>query len=243
MAVFANDTSPFWVHHRAEIAHALGQLQKSGALLTAQLEGSTQQFVTIVLEVNMDADYLMLDLPGETTLLASIGKGRGLAIRSQVNGIRVEFHVSHLSLVQLQGSAALRVKFPERLLKMQRRACFRVSMPVTRPATCHVPLADGQILPCRIADISLGGVSLSCKPDEAPLCLGEIYEGCQLKLRDFGIIEVTLQIRYASKHRRDQKRAPRRYGCEFLNLGRVQVTTIRRYVAQMEREHRALARS
>jgi flagellar brake protein len=239
----ADKNSPFWLYSKVEIAYTLKYLHGSAALLTAHLEGSKHQFITAILEVSNEADYLMLDAPSDSTLLAQIEKHKGFVLRSNVNGIRVEFRADNSGIAQVQGSSALRVKFPERLLKVQRREYFRVSAPVTRPATCTIPQPDGPAVQCRISDISLGGVALSSKPEETPLPVGATYEGCRLNLQDFGTLEVALLIRYASEIRQDDKLAPRRYGCEFLHLRRAQETAIQRYVLQLERDRGALAKS
>ncbi len=129
----ANDKSPYWLHSKVDIAYTLNALHRSRTMMTGRMEPAGVSFVTVILEVNADKSYLLLDAPSDEKHREQIGKGGGLSLQSSLDGARVEFRSEQGELIELDGVPAIRLKLPQRILKVQRRAYFRASIPLRPP--------------------------------------------------------------------------------------------------------------
>lgn len=237
----AGDESPYWLHSKIDIAYTLNSLHKSRTIMTGRMEPAGVSFITVILEVNADKSYLLLDAPGNQNDGAQIQSGGGLSLQGSIDGARIEFKSDEADQIEFAGKPAIRLKFPQRILKVQRRAYFRASIPPKRPITCLVPLRRNSVLTCQVVDIGLGGVALSAPEDAPELIAGKTYDRCQIHLHEAGDLEVSVRVHHASVSERGSKYSVRRYGCEFVGLRSPQETAIQRYVLQLERERRIAA--
>lgn len=92
-----------------------------------------------------------------------------------------------------------------------------------------------------MTDISIGGVSLAI---EAPLRLpqpGEQIREAHIELPGVGTVRGTLEVVHGLEtESEDAKRL--RVGCRFVNLPGPNVTLLQRYITQLERDRRHVAR-
>ncbi len=237
----ANDESPYWLHSKVDIAYTLNALHKSRTIMTGRMEPAGLSFITVILEVNADSSYLLLDAPGNDSQREQIQNGNGLSLQGSMDGARIEFRSEQAALAELEGKPAIRLTLPQRILKVQRRAYFRASIPLQKPITCSVPFPNNSVLACQVVDIGLGGIALSASANSPELKAGNTYDKCQINLHEAGNLEVCVRIQHASVAKRDGNNSVRRYGCEFVGLRSAQETMIQRYVLQLERERRAAA--
>ena len=71
----AGDESPYWLHSKVDIAYTLNALQKARTIMTGRMEPAGVSFITVILEVNADRSYLLLDAPGNQKDSAQIQIG------------------------------------------------------------------------------------------------------------------------------------------------------------------------
>ncbi|MSQ59813.1 MAG: hypothetical protein EXR36_09290 [Betaproteobacteria bacterium] len=237
----SSDESPYWLNTKVDIAYTLSALQKSRTIMTARMEAGGISFVAVVLEVHAEKNYLLLDAPANDKDKARIEAGKSLSLDGSMDGARIAFKSESPELTSLAGQAAIRLDLPQRVLKVQRRAYYRASIPFRRPITCSVPLLDKSVLACQVLDIWLGGIALSAPADYPELDAGKTYKACRIDLHEAGSMDVSIRIQHASAPSRDSKNSVRRYGCEFMGLRSSQETVIQRFVLQLERERRAAA--
>ena len=234
----ASDDSPYWLHSAKEIAFTLNELRKSRLALTAHVAQSGSQFISAILEVDAGKGLIYFDAPPQRMQQASVN-GSDVALRGTVDGVRVEFLARGATLTQIDGAPAVQAKLPDRVLKIQRRAYFRIAIPFSRPVTCLVPRRGSLALHCQVLDIGLGGIALSADEKDDALAEDTVFERCMIDLHDAGKLEARLRVLHASLIRRNDKPGIRRYGCEFVELKSAQETLIQRFVLQLERERRA----
>lgn len=153
----SSDESPYWLNTKVDIAYTLSALQKSRTIMTARMEAGGISFVAVVLEVHAEKNYLLLDAPANDKDKARIEAGKSLSLDGSMDGARIAFKSESPELTSLAGQAAIRLDLPQRVLKVQRRAYYRASIPFRRPITCSVPLLDKSVLACQVLDIGLGG--------------------------------------------------------------------------------------
>ena len=132
----------------------------------------------------------------------------------------------------------------EVLLRLQRREYFRIQMPAGIPVTCTLyDYQGGAAITLQVYDISLGGLSLVLNARIPGFEIGTIYNRCELDLREYGIIPLVLKIRNQLVTRTTSGAEQRRVGTEFIELESRAQTLVQRYIAQLERERRAMASS
>jgi flagellar brake protein len=236
-----HDESPYWLTTKVDIAYTLNALHKSRTIMTGRMEAAGMNFVTVILEVNAEKNYLLLDAPANDKDRERIESGKNLSCEASMDGARIAFKSEQPQLTIVAGQAAIRLALPQRVLKVQRRAYYRASIPFRKPVTCAVPLPGDSTLACQVLDIGLGGIALSAPADSPGLEAGKTYNACRIDLHEAGSMEVSIRIQHASAPRQDGNNTVRRYGCEFMGLRGSQETVIQRFVLQLERERRAAA--
>jgi c-di-GMP-binding flagellar brake protein YcgR len=93
-----------------------------------------------------------------------------------------------------------------------------------------------------VYDISLGGLSLVLNARIPGFDIGTIYNNCELDLREYGVIPLVLKVRNQLVARSTSGAEQRRVGVEFVELDSRAQTLVQRYIAQQERERRAMGR-
>ena len=117
------------------------------------------------------------------------------------------------------------------------------AMPIASPVMCNVHDYDegnGVTLP--IYDISLGGVSLVTPEDLPGFDVTQIYSDVALDLKQAGTVPVVIEVRNILRIPQRNNTVQVRVGCEFKDLSMRGQTIIQKYIAQLERERRAMER-
>jgi flagellar brake protein len=237
--ILASDDSPYWLQSSVEIAYALNELRKSGAMLSAQLDGSNIGFVTNILQVDTDEGVIYLDAPPLHTQQDLLSRRGSLVLRNSSNGVRVEFELEGFSTAVVENAPALCAPIPRRILKVQRRSYFRVVTPAFKAISCSIQISESVRFSCRVLDLGLGGMALWSRESDPELEEGKTYDKCRIEFPDTNPLDIRLVVRHASEVRVAGKPTTRRYGCEFVELRSAQETLIQRMVLQLERERRA----
>jgi c-di-GMP-binding flagellar brake protein YcgR len=97
-----------------------------------------------------------------------------LLLTAAIDKVKVQFTLGKLSETQHAGLPAFSAALPDKLLRLQRRECFRLSTPITKPVKCiaMIKRADGStfLLEASLLDISGGGIGLMAPPVWPPCC-------------------------------------------------------------------------
>ena len=116
-------------------------------------------------------------------------------------------------------------------------------MPSTAPVSCTLyNYQGGAAITLQVYDISLGGLSLVLNARIPGFDIGTIYNNCELDLREYGVIPLVLKVRNQLVARSTSGAEQRRVGVEFVELDSRAQTLVQRYIAQQERERRAMGR-
>ncbi len=235
------ELEPYRVYSRADIVGMLRSLRDAGVLVTAYFDADPGFGVTTLLQVNDGNGTLIFD-----NLSLEVAQKRLLAAPAVtfvgfVEAIKVQFTATGTRAVSFEGKPAFAVKIPAQALRLQRRDAFRVRPPLSKPATCRVPLAEGadQFEGLRVLDISIGGLAILAYPERIDLSAGMQIDGCRLDLPGVGGADVSLRIRHVDVLPHDEK--ARRCGCEFVNMAPATQLMLARYVNQLDAEARRLA--
>jgi c-di-GMP-binding flagellar brake protein YcgR len=234
------DLERYMVYSRAEIVGMLRNLRDACVLVTAYFDADPGFGVTTLLGVDDASGTLVFD-----NLSVEVSQRRLLASPKVtfvgfVDAIKVQFSGHGARAIKYEGKPAFAVPLPDHALRLQRRDAFRVRPPLSKPATCRVPLATeaGHFEGLRVLDISIGGLAVLTYPEQFDLSAGMTIEGCQLDLPGVGGTSVNLRVRHIDPLPRDEK--ARRCGCEFVNMAPATQLMLARYVNQLDAEARRL---
>lgn len=235
------DYSRYLLNDRAEMLPVLRHLIDQVSQVTIFFNEGRDLLPTALIAV--DSEGLVLDYgPSEDVNQRALEVEKLFAITSQ-DKVRVQFILRGLKRIDYQGQPAFRSPFPESMLRLQRREYYRLTMPVTRPLICEIPVTQpgGQlkVLGFNAVDISGGGVALAFTAQSPSLALELDYPGCAIDLPDIGRIVVTLRVKAMLDITLRSGAQLQRAGCQFVNPPGTMLNMIQRYILKVERERKA----
>ena len=150
--------------------------------------------------------------------------------------------LGHARQVPHDGGQAFQVPIPQRVVRIQRREYYRLTLPATNPIHCRIPLQDHatrKVLDVNLVDISVGGIGIIGYPPDVEFDSGLVYRGCRIDLPYIGSINFAMQIRSTFRVTLSGGQPVKRSGCQFVDMPEPTVSQIQRYILQHERERRA----
>ena len=224
----------FAIYSRSEITSFLRQLRDKQVLVTLYYDQAAGFTVSNVLDVNEAFEELILDRTSDAVAQKSIYASKQLVVVAFLDNVKLQFSVGTAEAVEHHGRPAFRVRFPQQLLRMQRRSSHRRQPPAIRPATCLVPSPGkkGQYESVRVLDLSVGGLALFVHPVQFALPADYTLENCYLDLPDVGQITVTLRVCYVDAEAAND--GVRRCGCEFIDLSESAARMLQRYMNKLD---------
>lgn len=228
------------LHSRNEILHVLKSLIEHVSQVTVFF-GANNLLLTSVIEA--DENGLVLDYGASTEMNRKAQEATKLFCVTNLAKVKVQFILRGLTKIEHQERPAFRAKLPDSLLRLQRREFYRLTMPVTRPLKCLMPMpqADGttKAVEADVMDISGGGLAIIAPPEGIPLLEGAEIPHCRIELPEVGTINATLRICTLFEITLRSGARLKRSGCQFINLSSSMQAMIQRYILKVERERNA----
>lgn len=218
------------ITHGPQIAGLLKRVRDNRVLLSVRVAGSDAVFNSLLLDVDVERNFILLDElnPHHGHELAC--RARQLRVHCHCQGVELSF-VCHIEIGQGQrGISFYRAAVPEAVNYLQRRSNFRVRVGQDMNVPVHLPL--GMTLAGELIDLSLGGLGASL-PEQAELSRGQIIDTCSIQLPTGDPLTTELEIRFIY---RDKVRQIVRIGASFRNLDPTRQNLLRRVITQLERE-------
>jgi c-di-GMP-binding flagellar brake protein YcgR len=234
----SDDDTKFVTVSRLEISQILHALERDAALVTASL-GEDNFFLTSILEVNDDAQRLLIEIgkdnPYKTRLLA----GQHLACVTSLKKIKIRFELSALTLVTYREQAAFSAPLPRQLMRLQRREYYRMPTPVLKSVTCSISSLgkDAAPLQFNVLEMSCGGITVIIPPEIFSPELGAYYE-CNIRLPGSELLKTRVWSRNAVLVTLANGKRSQRSGFGFVDLPQRAVVMIQRYLMQLECERK-----
>jgi c-di-GMP-binding flagellar brake protein YcgR len=145
-----------------------------------------------------------------------------LTFVSFFNHVKVQFSVNQAELTQFEAGAALRVRAPRCVLRLQRRMAYRVKTPVANSPSVTLAASGGaSTLPApvfRIADISATGFAFVFRSGQLKIESGETIGGCRVELTGAGVFDADIDVRRVTTFKDGFGRDMSRVGCRFAQL-------------------------
>lgn len=237
-----SDYHRYLLHSRADIVFVLKDLIESRSQITIFFNEGKDLLLSAL--IAFDDQGLIFDFGSSVEVNSKAVQAEKLFCVANLNKVKIQFILRGLQKTEYQGRPAFRADYPETLLRLQRREYYRLTMPVTRPLKCMVPLTNKETgettqMEINVVDISGGGIALVMPPDGKVLEAGQEFPGCQIDLPEVDTITATLRVKSTFEVTLRNGTVIKRSGCEFVNLPGPTLTRIQRYIIRVERERKA----
>ncbi|OFE11566.1 hypothetical protein PHACT_13580 [Pseudohongiella acticola] len=219
-----------------DIFSVLRTLQADRSGISIQFSGNGKMYNSLVLGVELKSRSFHLDefTPREAHKQAQAGTP--FSLRASINGIRV--HAKDLVVEKVRKDSDglyYEIKFPERLLYLQRRDAFRAWVPGTlMVASSCTNKKHPEGIKGRILNMSATGFRLQVdgKVEPAPAMLEEFALVISLPLIDHDL-SCPVEAVYAEYQ---QERNQTTLGFRFGDMNRADQVAVNRFVTQLQRE-------
>jgi c-di-GMP-binding flagellar brake protein YcgR len=221
---------------KSRIAAVLRPLLQKHSLVTATLGDSRKYYNTVLLEVDTEGQFLVLDElhPVEGHRLAATNKT--LTLFTQLEGVNVNFTVKIIEIGSANNVAFYKMDFPESIRYRQRRSDYRVPVSSALSIPVEISSSNKESLTGELHDISAGGVCIRF-PRKSSLPIDKTDEElqCAITLSDGKTIRSAFRICHIALQ--EPANTLLVGGC-FRQLDKTQHRAIERYVVELQRKSR-----
>ena len=221
-----------------EIALGIKKIIESNELITVLIENTHEFLITALLGIDTDNKYIYIDDVKDPKKRNQILNSKSVTITSQTRGIKILFPAKVIEKTIYNNAFAIKLGFPDYLLKLQRREYFRATPPLDHKLQCHLNYSLGNIQ-IDIADISEGGINLVDRNNSLFIKQNSILKSCQITLPHLGSIESDLMVHRIIYPDINNKHQGKYIGCEFISPSSMATSLIRRYILKVERFSRS----
>lgn len=174
-------------------------------------------------------------------LQALLEDGEAVAV-GHLDQIKLQFEVQDLILVRSDGSSALGCRLPRELLRLQRRAAYRVHPMPYSPQVAHLrhPMMPEMALALRVIDVGITGCALFLPADVPPLQPGVRINGVCIELDADTRFHTSLRLQHVSS---TGTASGVRLGCELLDTDSAALRALQRYIDQTQKQRRGISTS
>jgi c-di-GMP-binding flagellar brake protein YcgR len=235
------DYAQYLLHAKSEIVFVLKSLLEHVSQITIFFNEGKDLLLTTLVAIEDDAVVLDFGASSETNRKAlTVEK---LFCVASLEKVRIQFLLRGLSQTTYEGRPAFRAAFPTDVLRLQRREFFRLTMPITRPLKCQIPISEGEggsefVVDLNVVDISGGGLAIAL-PEGLDFAIDKEFSGCRIELPEVGMLVTTLKVRNQFEITLRSGGRVRRAGCEYVKLPGPMLTLVQRYIIKVERERKA----
>ncbi|NEX59613.1 flagellar brake protein [Noviherbaspirillum galbum] len=229
----------FFLLGRMEIINCLNDLIRQREPLTVYFNQGKDFILTTLLEAG--AEHVLFDLGGDPRANRRLESSTGNCVMVAVqNGIRIQFSVPQAPRRFSWGGAdAFEVPLPARIVRMQRRESYRVTLPVKKPVMAKIT-NDSGVLICElpIHDLSVGGAGLNAV-DQSALAEGDEVD-ISFPLGEGQVIRNRAKVRHVTQVGSTGSHPLLRVGLCFLRLPVASSARLQRFILQVEHQRSAL---
>lgn len=216
-----------------QIIALLRRLHEDRILLSVRIPGVERYFNSMLLNLNTERKYLLLDEINNDWGHRKALEAGSLRVFAQCDGVEMTFNVPIRSARNKQGVSFYQADLPEYINYLQRRADYRVHVETDMEITVFLPVEEERVLDGHLCDVSLGGLG-AVVPSREDIYKGLVIPTCKIQLpQDPEPLQADLEIRFILPDTNNQML---RVGGRFSKLALEDKSRLRRFVMQLERE-------
>lgn len=201
-----------------EIGRVLQALAARGEPLRALLGAGGLAFTSRLRYVDPQRRFIRLDPSTNEGANAALLARPRASFRTMVEGIHIEFAASDPERDAHEGTPAVRMRFPDVLTRVQRRASERLSLHPQPPLHVVADAAGVISFDGWMVDVSEGGIGFVQYAPAITLEPGTVLRGCRIRLAGGETVTADLEVRYSCPVTLPGGRLALRSGCRFLDL-------------------------
>jgi c-di-GMP-binding flagellar brake protein YcgR len=219
------------VTHFPQIVGLLRRIVDGRTLLSVTIPGVERQYSSMILGLKPDDRILLLDELNSPEGHKQLSEARKLTAHCRCQGVQLSFSCEVEILKRPEG-AVYKTGIPAAVTYLQRRAAYRVRMPLATAIPVILPLEDGKVLEGRLYDISTLGIGVAIQ-NQPSVHKDQNFPNSVIRIRDGKQIKAEIEIRHILT---DEHGKPARFGARFVDLTPEQIQAVRQFTTQMERE-------
>ena len=223
---------------KMEILNLLNDLAHRREPISVYFNGGQDFILSILLSAKSDG--LVFDMGGDDKANARLEHSDQCVFMATPDGIRVQFTAVDPKRFWWGDEEAFWVPLPERIVRMQRRDCYRNELPVVN--TIRVQLNDEKgvnLGDWPLHDLSVGGLGATVS-GEPHMKIGDNIAHIVIWISEKKRIDCVGIVRHISLIDR-QGKGRYRVGIEFIKLPHAMEVVIQRYIIKIEYERRKLS--
>ncbi|MDR0440747.1 MAG: flagellar brake protein [Candidatus Accumulibacter sp.] len=233
--------SQYFLYAKTEILAVLRTIIQKGTLITVHFDQGQFFFLTSMIALRPNNTEFIFDIGSNEGVNARALRADKLVFTTLVDKVKIQFGLDRLRREEYQGRPVFIGAMPDRLLRLQRREFFRLSLSIINPVRLRTTLEpDDLAIDVPLLDISGGGVGLMFSVDLAGrLERGQMMADCRIMLPGEGLLVCTLCVRNMFDVTTRSGSRHVRVGCEFVALPAPLLSSVQRYIIHVERERKA----
>lgn len=194
----------YLLRSQIEIKVVLDALVRQHVTISADIKndrGEELLFLTHLLHVDPAGQFIIIacsnDKPSNQALVTS----PALVLHANLDNAHVEFAASDPVDVMIQDVAAIRLRFPNSLLRLRRREHPRYALPPRVQLRCVADSGGFTPFEARITDISMGGMGAMIYDVDINLPAGTVLKRCKIVHPGGDAVVVDVELRYGVRVR------------------------------------------
>ncbi len=210
----------FLFRSQIEIRGVLEALAQRQVTISADIgndSGEDLLFLTRLLQVDAAGGFIVIACSRDKPANQALFSCPALVLHASLDNAHIEFAVADPVDVMIGNVAAIRLRFPDALLRLRRREHPRFRLPPSVPLRC---VADGggfTPFEARITDISVGGMGAMIHDVEIKLSAGTVLKNCKIVHPHGDAVFVDVEVRYSVRVMLPDGEWAHRSGFRFLD--------------------------
>jgi len=231
---YISHNTSYRIKSKDEIQSFLTKLYKNHTLLSITVGKSNKVFGSVVLEVNMEKSYLVLDELYPRDEVRSSLLDQTISIETQIDRILLRFSSTIKAISEKDGAEYYKVKIPKYLYHHQRREYYRVPISISHPLPANLSTENNELLHAELRDLSIGGLSARLKsPPLEQLIIGDEIPTCIIQMPNKRKIVSAIEIVRIDKTKRLKNI---QFGARFVGLNNADQRELSQAIAILDRE-------
>jgi hypothetical protein len=201
-----------------EIARVLAALHAAGAPVFARLRESGEPFLARILKVDLRGRCLFISAHADREVNALFLSRSRVILMADLETQHVEFAAGDPQPAELGGRRAIRLAFPDVVVRHPRRGAARAAV-AAQPLVCIADEQGPASFEGRIVDIGPEGIGFLVYASSISLEPGTLLRGCRIELPGGVALHTDLEVRYSRPVKLTDGRGATRSGCRFVDPG------------------------